>query len=794
MTLSSQQVYSLLKNASDGATVYLIGAAGCGMSGLGHLLLDLKFRVEGSDLAINEEVRQLEARGAVIHIGHDRAQLLNSGAFLVVYSPAVPHENAELQAALEKGIPTVRRAVLLAALANHSRAICVAGMHGKTTTAALLAFALKNLNANPSYAIGGLVPQLRRHARFAPDGGVVAGLSHLDSLPDENTAEFKRSGSLFVVETDESDGTLREFHPEFSIVLNIDEEHMDYFGSMEAVCAEFHRFALQTRGRLFFCADDARLVHLLSRQPEAISFGFHPRAKYRVLPVPDGFEVWRSGKKLGNFSVQIAGEKNVSNAAAVIAILSELGFGAAEIAKAIRDFAGAARRQQELFHDGCFRVIDDYGHHPAEITATISAVRQRGAQRVLVAFQPHRYTRTRALLSQFASCFRGADKLWVSEIYPASETPIVGVNGSLLAEAIRETGQAVEWTPSIHDLPDLLLAATRPGDLVLFLGAGDITKAAHTLAMRLAQQNAVLKETVTTELGKQLSPEARLRLDEALAKRTTLRVGGTADIFVEPASESDLAAVIRFATSRQLPLTILGRGSNLLIRDGGIRGVVVCLNQKIFSEIDVVDEYLTCGAGVKLKTVSVEARRHGLAGLEFLEGIPGSIGGALRMNAGAMGYWIFEHVHSVRFMDYSGDIHERRGGDICAEYRGCPLFKDHVALSAVLKGTLASQSVIAERMKSFSQKRWDSQPAAPSAGCIFKNPQALPAGRLIDELGLKGTRVGGAVVSDLHGNFIVNDGGATARDVLNLIEIIKDRAKSTRGIELETEVQILGED
>ena len=794
MTLSSEQVYSLLQTAPPGATVYLIGAAGCGMSGLGQLLLDLRFRVEGSDLTANEEVRQLQARGAVIHVGHDRAQLLNSGACMVVYSPAVPADNPELQAAIQKGTPTVRRAVVLAALANHSRAICVAGMHGKTTTAALLAFALENLNANPSYAIGALVPQLRRHARFAPDGGMVAGLSHPDSLPEKHAAEFKRSGSLFVVETDESDGTLREFHPEFSVVLNIDEEHMDHFANIEAVCAEFHRFALQTRGRLFFCADDARLVHLLSRQPEAVSFGFHPRAKYRVVTVPDGFEVWRSGRKLGMFSIEIEGEKNVSNAAAVIAVLSELGFGANEIAKAIRDFTGATRRQQELFRDSGFRVIDDYGHHPSEIAATITAMRQSNPGRMLVAFQPHRYTRTKALLSQFVTCFRGADKLWVSEIYPASETPIVGVNGSLLADGIRDTGQEVEWTRSIDDLPDQLLAAMQPGDLVLFLGAGDITKAAHTLAMRLAQQTPAYKETVATDLGKQLSPEARLQFDEPLAKRTTLRVGGKADIVVEPASESDLAVVLRFASSRKLPITILGRGSNLLIRDGGIRGVVICLNQKIFSEIEVVDEYIHCGAGVKLKAISVEARRNGLAGLEFLEGIPGSVGGALRMNAGAMGYWIFEHVHSVRFMDYSGEIQERRGGEICAEYRGCPLFKDHVALSAVLKGTFASQAVVAERMKSFSQKRWDSQPAAPSAGCIFKNPQALPAGRLIDELGLKGTRVGGAVVSDLHGNFIVNDGGATARDILNLIEIIKDRAKSARGIDLETEVQILGED
>jgi UDP-N-acetylenolpyruvoylglucosamine reductase len=179
--------------------------------------------------------------------------------------------------------------------------------------------------------------------------------------------------------------------------------------------------------------------------------------------------------------------------------------------------------------------------------------------------------------------------------------------------------------------------------------------------------------------------------------------------------------------------------------------------------------------------------------LEFLEGIPGNLGGAMRMNAGAMGSWLFDVVESIRFMDDAGQVHERPASQVNVEYRGCPLFKNHIALGAVLKGVAASAESIAERMQKYSEKRWDSQPAAPSAGCIFKNPQTIPAGKLIDELGLKGTRVGGAAVSDVHGNFIVNDGTATARDVLNLIAVIQQRARAARGIELETEVEILGE-
>ncbi len=207
-----------------------------------------------------------------------------------------------------------------------------------------------------------------------------------------------------------------------------------------------------------------------------------------------------------------------------------------------------------------------------------------------------------------------------------------------------------------------------------------------------------------------------------------------------------------------------------------------------------VDERLHCGAGAKLKNVSVEAKRNNLSGVEFLEGIPGSVGGALRMNAGAMGAATFDAVESLRFMDHAGEIHERNAVEVPVEYRACPLLKTHIALGAVFKCTPLPRAEIEQRMKAYSEKRWESQPAAPSAGCIFKNPETIPAGKLVDELGLKGTRVGGAVVSAEHGNFIVNDGKATARDVLELIAMLKARVKEARGIELHTEVEIIGEE
>ena len=304
---------------------------------------------------------------------------------------------------------------------------------------------------------------------------------------------------------------------------------------------------------------------------------------------------------------------------------------------------------------------------------------------------------------------------------------------------------------------------------------------------------AALDAALLTDLTRRLSPDTHVLCNEPLAKRTTLRVGGPADLLIEPATEEDLATVFKLCRAQQVPVLILGRGSNLLVKDGGVHGVVICLAHAHFSRIEIRGNRLDCGAGARLKAVAVEAKRQSLGGLEFLEGIPGSVGGALRMNAGAMGRSIFDVLKSIRFMDFGGQVDERVATEIGAQYRSCPFLQQRLALSAVLVAASATREAIEQRMDEFSRKRWEAQPATPSAGCIFKNPSLMPAGRLIDELGLKGARVGGAVVSQEHGNFIVNDGGATARDILELIEVIKHKARMERGVELETEVQIVGD-
>ena len=446
--------------------MYLVGIGGCGMSGLAHLLLDAGFAVRGSDLRENKEVRQLRERGAGIFIGHAPEQLQNAQPELVVYSSAIRTNNPELSVAEALGAPVARRAVLLAALAHRCRSVCIAGMHGKTTTTALLAHALEVIGATPGFAVGALAPQLGRHAR----GG-----------------EREGGDSFFVVETDESDGTLREFYPHQSIVLNIDEEHLDFYSDFKAVCDEFSTFAEQTSGTLFYCADDPRLEELYGDRPEAVTFGFDPSANYRAQIQPDhSFTVWRGTVNLGEFTIRLIGEKNISNAVAAIAFLHHNGFAEREINRAVAGFRGVERRQQEIFCDDRFRIFDDYGHHPREITATIRAIKEHCGGRLLVAFQPHRYSRTQYLLGEFSESFDGADLLWITEVYAASESPIAEVNGQRLAAAISKQGQPAVYADSLEVLRGMVHEALRPGDVVVFLGAGDITGVAHQVGEDLS--------------------------------------------------------------------------------------------------------------------------------------------------------------------------------------------------------------------------------------------------------------------------------------------------------------------
>jgi len=744
--------------------IHLIGVAGSGMSGIAALLLELGHEVSGSDKTSTVETDRLRRLGLRFHQNHHADDA--SDADLIVFSSAIAIDNPILLSARDFGKPAVRRAEVLAAIMRTKRAILIAGMHGKTTTSAMTAHVLREAGLHPSHYVGAEIPILGSNA-------------HWDPL-----------GEYFVAEGDESDGTLRCFQPRHSLILNIEEEHLDFYVDLAAIEKAFAQLIEQTTGTLFYSADDANTARLCAQRKGAISYGFSENADYRGTDIElrdfaSVFCVYLRGQQLGEAVLNVPGRHNVQNAIGVIALANELGISFEKIAASLRKFEHARRRFEIKYASDRFLLVDDYAHHPSEIRATLKTARSTRRKRVLAMFQPHRFSRTKALCHKFGDAFDDADRVVVTDVYPASETPIPGISGQTIADEIARHGhRGVSYQPRfewVHrDIGNMLDA----GDLILSMGAGNIHEQLSILAADL-----VIAEKLKAIVGE----EGDVRLYEPLSKHTTLRVGGPAQFWVEPRNENAFAELIRFCRSENLPLFVIGRGSNLLVRDGGIRGVVVHPRGGDFDKIEVDSNEITAGVGAKLKEVAYAGKAAGIGGLEWMEGIPGAVGGGLRMNAGAMGAQTFENVVRVSYLDAEGNPHTKTRDELEVHYRSFPLLENNFAVSAVFRGQPAPAEQIARKLHASQEKRRTSQPIAKSAGCIFKNPQNCPAGQLVEELGLKNSGIGKARVSEVHGNFIVNDGGATAAEMLELIEKIKTVARAQRGIELETEVQVVGE-
>ncbi len=744
--------------------IHLIGVAGSGMSGIAGLLLAMGHKVSGSDKVRTIEVTRLCAIGLDFYTP-SCADIVRD-AELVVYSSAIRSSHPDFACAINCGKIVVRRAEALAALLAARRGIVVAGMHGKTTTASMVAHVLRGGGLNPSHYVGAEIPVLGTNAHWNP------------------------LGEWFVAEGDESDGTLALYKTEHSIVLNIEEEHLDYYKDLNAIESVFRQLLENTSGCVFYCADDGHASRICGGHSRAISYGERSTAKYRfddlhLKEFQSHFRVVRDGVPLGALSLNIPGKHNVSNALAVVALATELGVPFASIAAGLESFRGARRRFEIKHRSERFMVVDDYGHHPSEVRATLAAARNAGRGRVLVMFQPHRFTRTAALKAEFGRAFSDASEVWVTDIYAASEDPIPGVSGATIVEEMAREGHAGgHFQPNRQQMLFEVGRSLQDGDCILTLGAGNI----HEQGAALARDIAFIEELQGC-MGSGVA-----KLYEPLSKHTTLRIGGPAQYWIEPETEEGFARLVRHCSSKGVPIFVLGRGSNLLVRDGGIRGVVVHLARGEFKKLEVKGETITAGAGVRQKELAIAARDASLTGFEWFEGIPGNVGGALRMNAGAMGSEAFDQVISVRYVDAGGEFHTRTPMEMDVHYRNVPFLRDNFAVSATFSGQSAPSDVIEARMDESVRKRRNSQPRESSAGCVFKNPSAIPAGKLVDELGMKGQRIGGARVSEVHGNFLVNEKNATAAEFLDLIEKVRAKAAAERGIDLELELQIVGEE
>ena len=447
--------------------LHFVGIGGSGMSGIAEVLLTLGYRVSGSDLAASEATRRLESLGGTIFIGHRAAHV--EGAQVVVISSAVAPSNVEVVAARERMIPVIPRAEMLAELMRLKYGIAVAGAHGKTTTTSMIATVLAHGGLDPTAVIGGKLNRFGGPAKLG-------------------------QGEFLVAEADESDGSFLKLSPTIAVVTNIDREHLDHYGDLDRIKQAFLDFMNKVPfyGTVILCLDEPHLQALLPRiEKRSRTYGRTSHADLTAREIAFGpkgtrFAAVLNGTDLGRFSLSAPGGHNVSNAMAAILVGLELDLPVEAIRDGLAQFSGVERRFQIRGEAGGVIVVDDYGHHPTEIRATLAGAKEGWGCRVVVVFQPHRYTRTRDLFADFCTAFYQADVLVVTDIYPAGEAPIAGVTAQALTAAIREHGHRdATYAESREAAVERVAKAARPGDMVLTLGAGDVWKVGAALLERL---------------------------------------------------------------------------------------------------------------------------------------------------------------------------------------------------------------------------------------------------------------------------------------------------------------------
>ena len=451
--------------------IHFIGIGGSGMSAIAKVLLDMGYAVAGSDTQKSAVTAKLEQAGAVVHIGHNYENIGDAQA--VVVSTAIPETNPEVRAARENAIPVYHRADILAFLMAKRQGIAVAGAHGKTTTTSMIALMLEKSGMDPTIIIGGELESIGGSAKLG-------------------------QGRYLVAEADESDASFLKLSPQIAVVTNIENDHMDYYKTMDNILRTFEEFLHRLEaadGLAILCFDNAHVRNIASKfDRRYVSYALNHEADYTARNIKsDGpvtiFDVYHRGESLGTARICVPGMHNVANALAAVAVGREAGLSFSQIVDGLGLFQGAKRRFQSKGRVNGIWVVDDYAHHPTEITTTLSGARQTQPKRLICVFQPHRYTRTKFLCQEFGGAFTSADLLVLTDIYSAGEQPIPGVSGeSLKAEVERQSSQQVTYIPDKSKIARYLAEIAEPGDLIMTMGAGNIYEVGEELVEKLMQK------------------------------------------------------------------------------------------------------------------------------------------------------------------------------------------------------------------------------------------------------------------------------------------------------------------
>lgn len=792
------------------------------MSGLALVAAGLGATVSGSDREESPYLALVRRHGARVHVGHSADQVPPDAE--VVVSTAIAADNPEVQVARERGQRVLHRADLLAELTRLRRTIAVSGTHGKTTTTAMIVHVLDRAGCDPSFVVGAKLRGFDTNARL---GG----------------------GAWLVVEADESDRSFLKLDREIAVITNIELDHHSTYRDLAELEAAFAEFA--------------RPAQVLVLGPGVPVAGGPGQRVVRVGDVGEwrstasderpGASRERAGGQTENavanaeraaghadrtdasdaFSIPlpplpVPGRHNVLNALAAVAAAEAAGVEREQAARALADFAGTGRRLEFIGHspEGA-RVYDDYAHHPTEVAATLAAARElmaagappgpgacapggacarggacapggvsarggvraehRARPRLVACFQPHLFSRTKALAREFGRALAAADIVVVTDVFPARERPEdwPGVSGLDVARAVadRAAGKRVVWAPRLRDATECLRALVAKGDTVVVMGAGNVDRVARALA-----RGAPLVER----------PPAAVERDKPLARLTTVRTGGNARFFARAATLATLHELLAWAACEGLAVEAIGSGSNLLVADEGVDGLVIKLEGEL-AAVAIDGEEVLCGGGARLPQIAARTARAGLSGLEFAVNIPGTVGGAVRMNANAYGGELASVLVWVEVATPAG-VRRLAPDQLGFAYRRSALRPGEVVARALFRLRRDDPAAVRARLEAMRTARREAQPSGiKTFGSTFTNPDPADprvagrtAGMLLDAAGCRGLRVGGARFSEKHANFVENLGYATTADIVRLMAEGRRRVFERFGVVLEPEVRFLG--
>lgn len=777
------------------ATFHFIGIGGIGMSALARILTMWGHKVTGSDAVESAQVLALREMGIPVVIGHHDPTFASLADMVVTNKRALANAETELDAAKAAGARIIRRADLLGIIANEKVSVAVAGSHGKSTTSGMLSVALRELGQDPTFAVGAIVAATGTNAE-----------------PGD--------GPHMVVEADEFDRSFLALFPNVAIITSVAFDHPDIYEGQDDYDQAFVDFSAQIKphGHLVIAGDDAGAsrvhsrVRELGREDLTISmFGENGGWDWSLEGREGQWTVTDRSGTQRDLPLAVPGRHNARNAVAALAALDALGMPVDRSIKALGVYEGIGRRFEHKGTVNGVDVIDEYAHHPEEITAVLNAARDvYPGRRIVAVHQPHTYSRTHALMKEFASSLELADLVVLMEIYGVGEVNEHHISSAHMASLIRK---AVTLASDPADAAEKTRALMQPGDVVMTVGAGSVTQVGPLLIQGAKPARAAVERKrplMSARPPKQAdvtipdAPQLKVMQGAAMSLYTTMRIGGPADYLIRTGTADDLAHALRWASAEGLPVTVIGGGSNLLVDDEGIRGLVIVVRtpgERAASLLQVEDEgdtvLLTVGAQAPLSWLGRHAAEQGWAGMDWAVGLPGQVGGATVNNAGAHGTEMKDHLVALDMLDTTGEVTRQDVAWLQPTYRmtrikGEARPRPWTVLRSVIRLPKGNRAELILRADEHAEFRRRTQPTGACSGSLFANPEGDFAARLIEEAGLKGYQVGAMQISPKHANWMMNTGGGTAAEARELVELVRETVRDRFGIGLRPEIEFLG--